>query len=378
MKMSLKKLIVFFVTLSVISSCAPMYLRNALLYYQPDIDDWKIFENRIVHNTDSIWDWKSAPDYNKHDFSNEDRKYIEEHETVAFLVIQNDSVKYEEYWDDWTPHTPSNIFSCTKSIVSLLVGIAIDEGYIKSVNQSIGDFIPAFSQAPENKITIRNLLTMSSGSSWSEVHRSAFSNTAKGYYGDNLKDIVMGLKSKEDPGKFFEYRSSDTQLLSYILNKATGKTLSQYAEEKLWKPIQAERPALWSLDKKDGDEKAFCCFNTNARDIARIARLILNKGKWNGKQIVSEKYIKEATTPAMDILNENKSGRLNYYGYQFWIINKYGQKIPYLRGLYGQLIYAIPNKNAIIVRLGHKPGEKTGSINEDVPRYIDIAYKMLN
>lgn len=378
MKKILSALAVVIVLLLIVYLCLPTYFQKALIYNTADIDEWNAFENVKVNNSDSAWDWKSAKDYNKYEIPSNEREYIEKQKTVAFLVIQNDSVKYEEYWDGWDANTPSNIFSCTKSIVSLLIGIAIDEGYIKSVNQSIGDFLPEFAQAPENKITIRNLLTMSSGSTWSESHSTVFSITAQGYYGDNLKELILGLKAKEEPGKVFEYRSGDTQLLSFILEKATGVTISKYAEEKLWKPIQANNPALWSLDKKDGDEKAFCCFNTNARDIARIAKLILNKGMWNGKRVVSEEYITEATTAASYLLNEDKNGQLDYYGYQFWIIDKNGHKVPYLRGLNGQFIYAIPEKNAIAVRLGYMQDLYEGPITIDIPKYLDIAYKILD
>jgi CubicO group peptidase (beta-lactamase class C family) len=377
MKKTLITLIVLTGIIAIIYLCLPTYFQKALRYNTADIDEWNSFTNLKVEKADSSWDWKYAKDYNKYEIPETERKYIEKQKTVSFLVIQNDSVKYEEYWDGWTQNTTSNIFSCTKSIVSLLVGIAIDEGKIKSVDQSIGEFLPEFAQAPENKITIKNLLTMSSGSTWSESHSSIFSITAKGYYGDNLKELILGLKAKEEPGKVFEYRSGDTQILSFIVEKATGMTISKYAQIKLWKPLQTNNPALWSLDKEGGDEKAFCCFNTNARDIARIAKLILNKGKWNGTQIISEKYITEATTPASYLLNEDKNGQLDYYGYQFWIIEKNGHRVPYLRGLNGQFIYAIPEKNAIAVRLGYMQDIDDGPITIDIPKYLDIAYKIL-
>jgi CubicO group peptidase (beta-lactamase class C family) len=378
----MKKILIAFTVLIVLLIITfislPTYLQKALIYNTADIDEWNAFAYTEVNTSDSTWDWKAAKDYNKYEFPADEREYIEKQKTVAFLVIQNDSVKYEEYWDEWTADTPSNIFSCTKSIVSLLIGIAIDEGYIQSVNQSIGEFLPEFAQAPENKITIKDLLTMSSGSSWSESHSSVMSITAKAYYGDNLKEIILGLKAKEEPGKVFEYRSGDTQLLAFILEKVTGVSISKYAEDKLWKPIQAKNPALWSLDKKGGDEKTFCCFNTNARDIARIAKLILNKGMWNGKRIVSEEYITEATTAADYLLNEDKDGQLDYYGYQFWITDKNGYKVPYLRGLNGQFIYAITEKNAIAVRLGYMQDKTEGPITIDIPKYLDIAYKILD
>lgn len=357
---------------------APTYIKNALKYYEANITDGEIFSNNVVENSSEVWEWPESKDYNKKSFSPEDKAYMEQFESVAYLVIQNDSIIYEEYWDSWEKDSYSNVFSVTKSIVSLLVGIAKEEGLIKSLDESIATYLPKFNRDPEKKITIKNLLTMSSGLSWDEAYTSLFSVTTQGYYGDKIKETVMNLHTVEDPGKQFNYRSGDTQLLSFILEKATGKTISEYAEEKLWKPMQASMPALWSKDKEDGDEKAFCCFNTNARDIARVGKLILNKGNWNGKQLVPEAYITEATTPASFLENEYGTGSLDYYGYQIWVHNYKGQNIPYLRGHLGQYIYAIPEKNAVVVRLGHhKDTEHRGPITMDIERYLDIAYKML-
>lgn len=357
---------------------SPTYIKNALRYYEANITDWEIFSYNKVENDSKVWEWPESDEYNKYTLDKEDHEYMEKYQSVAFLVIQNDSILYEEYWDSWEKDSYSNVFSVTKSIVSLLMGIAIDEGYIKSIDESIAKYLPAFDREPENKITIKNLLTMSSGLSWDEAYSSLFSVTTQGYYGDKIKETVMNLHTIAEPGKQFIYRSGDTQLLSFIIEKATGKTIAKYAEEKLWKPMQASMPALWSKDKKDGDEKAFCCFNTNARDIARVGRLILNKGKWNGKQLVPEKYITEATTPASFLENEYGSGPLDYYGYQIWVHKYKGQNIPYLRGHLGQYIYAIPDKNAIVVRLGHhKDPRHVGPITVDIENYLNIAYKIL-
>jgi len=356
----------------------PTHIKNALIYYKANITDWKIFSNNVVENSSDVWEWPESKEYNKYSLDQEDKTYMEQYESVAFLVIQNDSILHEEYWDSWKKDDYSNVFSVTKSIVSLLVGIAIDEGYIKSIDESIANYLPEFNRDPEKKITIKNLLTMSSGLSWDEAYTSLFSITTQGYYGDKIKETAMSLRTITEPGKQFIYRSGDTQLLSFIVEKVTGKTISKYAEEKLWKPMHASKPALWSKDKKDGDEKAFCCFNTNARDIARIGKLILNKGNWNGKQLVSEKYIAEATTPASFLINEFGTGPLDYYGYQIWIHNYKGKNIPYLRGHLGQYIYSIPEKNAIVVRFGHhKDPIHEGPITMDIEKYLDIAFKIL-
>ncbi|MGQ1908666.1 serine hydrolase domain-containing protein [Marinifilum sp. RC60d5] len=356
---------------------APNYLRTSLIYWYANIDDYKIFENKEVLVENGI-DWPEADSYNKQKLDQEDREYLESHETVAYLIIQNGKLIHEEYWDNYANDSHSNIFSATKSIVSLLIGIAIDEGKIKSVDEEIGNYLPEFSGKESGKITIKELLTMSSGLDWNETYSSPTSITTQAYYGKHLREVSTRQQVIEKPGVRFRYQSGNTQLLAFIVEKATGETIAKYAEKKLWKPMNAVEPALWSVDKKDGDEKSFCCFNTNARDAARFGQLILNKGQWNGKQLVSQDYITEATSAADYLLNEEKTAPLNFYGYQYWILPYKGMNIPYMRGHRGQYIYSIAEKNAVVVRFGKlKDKQHKGAITMDIEKYIDIALKIL-
>ncbi|MDM8158949.1 serine hydrolase [Labilibaculum sp. K2S] len=356
---------------------APNYLRTSLIYWYANIDDYTIFENREV-SVENGKDWPEDADYNEYTLDSSDRNYLEDNETVAFLVIQNGTVLYEEYWDDYGTESLSNLFSATKSIVSLLIGIAVDQGKINSINDPIGKYLKEFSKDERGNITIKNLLTMSSGLDWDEAYSSPTSITTKAYYGKNLREVSTNQQLVEKPGVRFRYQSGNTQLLSFIVEEATGETISKYAERMLWKPMQATQPALWSLDKKEGDEKAFCCFNTNARDAARFGQLVLNKGNWNGVQLVSEEYITEATKAASYLLNEEKTEPLNFYGFQYWILPYSRMNIPYMRGHLGQYIYSIAEKNAVVVRLGKQKDKiKQGQITLDIPKYIDIALKII-
>ena len=356
---------------------APNYLRTSLIYWYANLDDYTIFENKEV-SVENGADWADADNYNKQELDQTDRVYLENHETVAYLIIQDGKVLFEEYWDGYGTDSHSNIFSATKSIVSLLIGIAIDEGKIKSVDEPIGNYLTEFSTDERGKITIKELLTMSSGLDWNEIYSSPTSITTKAYYGKNLREVSTDQQLIEKPGVRFRYQSGNTQLLAFIVEEATGETISKYAERKLWKPMNAVKPALWSVDKKDGDEKSFCCFNTNARDAARFGQLVLNKGQWNGQQLVSENYITDATQAASFLLNEEKSSALDCYGYQYWVLPYKGMNIPYMRGHRGQYIYAIAEKNAVVVRLGkQKDKEKQGQITMDIPKYVDIALKIL-
>lgn len=219
---------------------------------------------------------------------------------------------------------------------------------------------------------------MSSGLNWDEAYTALFSKTTQAYYGDEIRKLVMSLEAVEEAGKKYSYKSGDTQLLSFVLEAATGQTISAYAEEKLWKPMQACNDALWNLDKKGGDEKSYCCFNSTARDIARFARLMLHKGNWNGKQLVSEAYLQEAMSPAAYLENEFGDGPLDYYGFQIWIMHYRGMQFPAFRGLGGQYLFAIPQKNAIVVRFGHKRSELyEREKTVDMDGYLDIAFKIL-
>ncbi len=355
----------------------PFYLKESLIHWYPNLDDYKTSANNNVTNAQPM-PWELADNYNQQELEKADLEYLKAHETTAYLVIQNGKIIYEKYWQDCADSTASNLFSVTKSIVSLLVGIAIDEGKIPSVQEKIGNYIPEFANDKRGSITIRNLLTMSSGLDWDEQYTSPFSVTTQAYYGNNLRKLVTQQKLIATPGKQFNYLSADTQLLAFIVEKATGMTISKYAQEKLWKRIGAEHKAIWSKDAENGDERAFCCFYTNAKDIARIGQLILNKGKWNGVQIISENYINEATRAAKDLKDEFGNFPLDYYGYQWWILHLKDQVIPYMRGHKGQYIYSILDKNSVVVRLGKQRAEKeVREITEDIKKYVEMARPLL-
>ncbi|MFQ5335349.1 MAG: serine hydrolase domain-containing protein [Flavobacteriales bacterium] len=316
----------------------------------PDIDEHEIFANRQVKAGGHI-PWPLSEHYNEHELSAEILREIEGYKTIAYLVIKDDSIRYEQYWDGYGPASATNSFSMAKTICSILTGIAIKEGKIESVEQPVGDFLPEFREGNKSKILIRHLLTMSSGISFDESYSGPFSFPAKAYYGDDLYELVMQYESGIEPGEIFDYQSGNTQLLGFVLERATGQTLSDYASEKLWKPLGAHYPALWSLDREGGHEKAFCCFNSNARDFARIGALYLHNGRWKGERIVPRRYVKASLTVAG--LLEKSGAPTTRYGYSWWLYNYKGMEVFYARGILGQYVFGIPALNAVVVRLGH-------------------------
>ena len=281
-----------------------------------------------------------------------DLEYHEKMDTKAFLIFQGDTLIYEKYWDEHHDKTVSNSFSAAKSVIGMLVGIAIEEGKINSVDDLAGDYIPEFKKNGREQITIRHLLTMSAGFDWIESGKNPLSEAAEGYYGTDLYGLVTRLRVIEKPGIKFNYQSGNTQILGFIIEKATGKSLNEYAAEKLWIPLGARNDAFWSLDKEGGDEKAFCCMYATARDYALLGQLILNKGFYNGAQIVPEWYMqKMLETPYMTTKEKVPNMR---YGWHTWVYKNRGNPVYYCRGLMGQYMIAIPNKNRVIVRLGTK------------------------
>ena len=367
------------VLLAAVYFSLPYYARQALVHWMPVIDDLETFRRDTVHCDSALaWAWPKAEAYNQRCLLPADEAYLDSLRTVAFLVIRHDSILYEDYRDGWDDARTSNIYSATKTIVGLLAGIALGEGKIHSLDDPVSRYLPEYVQGMQADVTLRHLLTMSGGMAWDEAYASLFSVTTHGYYGNDLYELVTGLEVTDRPGVQFSYRSGETQLLAFAIEAATGVTLSQYAEEKLWKPLQAERDAYWLLDKEGGDEKAFCCFHTTARDVARLGSLLLHRGEWRGRQVVPRAYMDEMLCPASWLKDQWGRDSLRYYGMQAWLYPYEGEAIPCMRGMLGQYIYAIPSEDAVVVRLGRKRCDVyDGPFTTDMERYLDMAMRLI-
>lgn len=348
------------------------YVYKTLVYTYPDIDDLNIFETRLIAAKEPR-PWPESAGYNKKDLPPETISELEQTETVEFVVVRNDSLCYEHYWDHYDKNTISNSFSMAKSIVSLLIEMAAQDGKL-SLDDPVMKYLPSFSDGLDAKLTIRDLMMMASGLDWDESYNSLFSYTTEAYYGNNLRDLVGRLNVIEEPGKTFRYMSCNSLILGMIIEKATGEKLAAYASGKLWTPVGAVHPAQWSLDHKGGDEKAYCCFYSNARDFARIGQLMLDSGNWQGRQLLSPDRVKELLTPAGTKTPDGKP--VDFYGLQWWLLNYKGTGVFYARGILGQYIVVIPQKRLVFVRLGKKRGVKTPDNHyTDMIAYLDGVLK---
>lgn len=301
---------------------------------------------------------------------------LTENKTVALLIIHKDTIVYEKYFRKYAEDTPHTSFSVAKSFISALIGIAIEEGHIKSVDDPVTDYLDDFKNDGFEKITIQDLLDMRSGVKFQENYFNPFGLVAKYYYGLNIKKYTRKLEVERPADERFDYRSIDTQLLALILEKATGRPVYDYLEEKIWQPLGMEYDATWSVDsKRNKTAKAFCCLNARARDFAKFGRLYLHKGQWEGRQIVPEAWVEAAT--------HYKSKNNFRYSNQWWHrINvdrstlEDGQAaIHYFAlGHLGQYIYVHPEKEVIIVRLGKNYGKQIGGSWQNMFRSIAEQY----
>ncbi len=328
-------------------------LSRYVFYNFADIKDYKKFPSRPLQS-DSLKFLFHATNHAKIPKAINDvpfDRYLEENKTVAFLIIKNDTIQYEKYFEGYDQESIVPSFSMAKSVTSILIGCAIDEGLIKSVDEPITNYIPELKENGLEKVTIKHLLQMTSGIKFKESYYDPFGDAASFYYGRNLRKKIAKMEVKTEPGTRFEYISGNTQLLGLVLERALlDKSVTQYMQEKLWTPLGMEYDASWSIDrKKDGLEKTFCCLNACARDYAKIGRLYLNKGNWNGKQIVSQKWVEESTKL------DTAAGSAQFYQYQWWLPQP---GVDFMaEGILGQFIYVSPAKDLVIVRLGKKEGE---------------------
>lgn len=292
--------------------------------------------------------------------------------TLAFLVIRNDSILYQWYRPGRERNEVITSFSISKSFVSSLIAIAVEEGHIKSIDDPITDYIAYLDKTKFGKITIAHVLNMRSGLKFNENYFNPFGDIAKYYYGTHLKKYLRHLDVAEAPGQKFHYLSINTQILGLVLENATGKSLTTYLQEKLWGPLGMEFDASWSVDsKKHQTEKAFCCINARAIDLAKLGSLYTKKGKWQGRQIVPEAWVEQTASTYGNYSNHWWHTRNNYQAadslkfqkpYHF-VHTKEGKTLLqqpsedlFAQGLLGQYLYVYPAKNMVILRLSKREG----------------------
>lgn len=341
----------------------------------PSATEYQIFENRKI-TASNPKPWPVSKNYNKGKLPAHLESLMKEVESIALVIIKNDTLIHEQYWDNFSDTSHTNSFSMAKSYTGALLGFAIKDGFIKNIQEPVCTYIPEFKKDWRSKITLQHLITMTSGIAFDENYANPFSFPAEGYYGtDLLKACVNYNKKASEPGTVYKYLSGNTALLGYCISKAVSKPLASYLSEKLWGPLNCEHDAYWSLDKKDGLEKAFCCINSNAKDFARMGKLYMDYGNWEGKQLLDSNFIASSISPFN--CNEEDCTPNHTYGYAWWLTEYNGLRVYYMRGMLGQYVICVPEKKLIICKLARKR-RKPGTTHYplDVGYCIDAALTM--
>jgi len=352
----MKRYFIFFVMALSLSSC---HFGRMIIYNVADVNDYKKFPQLPLQKSEqpfyfaekTVADLDTAlypKQYIADDKITDWNSLFAETRTTSLLVIKNDTIVYEKYFMGNDENSIFTSFSANKSFISALVGIAVAEGKIGSVKDPITKYLTFFKNPGFDKITIEHLLNMESGIRFRENYFNPLAEIGRYYYGRQLRKYVTTLKVKEDPGVNYEYISINTLLLGMIIENATGVALDKYYQEKLWSPLGMEFEATLNIaSKKDNMVKSYCCLNARTRDFARFGRLYLNKGNWNGSQLVPADWVQTTITPIAKVRSSV------YYKYQ-WRIDSNGNY--WAQGLLGQYIFVNPTSKVIIVRTGKKYG----------------------
>lgn len=336
-----------------------------------NIDDHRVFETRRIAAGEPQ-PWARHPNFRLGVLPAELSQYMRSNDGVGFLAIQDGMLLAEMYRDGYGPDSKTNSFSMAKTVVTLLLGIAIEEGYVAGLDQPLADFLPEFSRDPNGRsASIGSLSTMTSGYSWNEHYYSPFSPTVELLYSDDVEKFVLNGRFDTPPEEFFYYSSASTELLALTLTRALrarhpDATLSDYLAEKLWQPLGMNADGLWHLDNS-GMELAYCCISTNARNFAKLGQLMLQDGQWEGRQLVPKSFVEMMRTP-----NAAKN-----YGYSVWINESNNPPFYSFQGHLGQYIVVVPEHELVLVRLGRSRDDGRSSMNEVLPFYIQQALNIV-
>ncbi|WP_444998368.1 serine hydrolase domain-containing protein [Aliikangiella sp. IMCC44359] len=331
-----------------------------------------IFPHNVIIKGKSNFNLTQSPQplikhFNYQDQTYSIQKLLDDTKTTGFIVIKNNQIFYEKYFLGNTIDTLNISWSVNKSYVSALIGIALNEGFIRSINDPITQYVPALINTGYDGVPIKHILHMSSGVDFNEDYADFFSDINKMgrviALGHSINDFAASLKSIQPSGKKHRYVSMDTQVLGMLIKQATGQSPSAYLEQKIWRKLSMRSNAKWLKDDQ-GMELAFGTLNATLRDYAKFGLLYLNKGKWNGEQIIPQQWVIDSTSRQninkQDPASHNSQPFLNY-GYQWWIPQGEGRDFL-AKGIYGQYIYVSPQYETVIVKTSADPKWKSADI----------------
>lgn len=380
--------VIFLVTVVAFSIIyTPEYVFRVLRWGNSDVYDYLIFPERQIdkaavefHFDEQLHSGEVEEVFGSHPLVDNLDTFIQDTSTQALLVVEDDTLLFEQYGKGLERDSIVTSFSAAKSFGSTLIGVAIDQGYIESVNDPITKYIPELGERDKDfeQIEIRDLLKMSSGIRYDEFPFLNGDDALTYYYPDLRQLAITNTEIIDQAGEYFLYNNYHPLLIGIILERATGQPVAEFLEENIWQRIGAEYPASWSLDEA-GFEKMESGINARAIDFAKFGRLFLNNGQWEGEQVISALWIAESimdqghpsayydTSFGPQIRDAAQGG---YYQYMWYGLEREGGANDfYAAGKYGQIIFISPQASLIIVRNGETYGPGMGLFD-----WIEIFY----
>lgn len=301
--------------------------------------------------------------------------YISDNHVGGVLVLQNDKILLEAYGDHATEETVWTSFSVAKSVASMLLGAALKDGAIESMEDLLEKYIPELRDEAYGKVTVRQLLTMTSGIDWNEDYADENSDVAQMYQAECVGDeahiltYMKSLPAKYEPGKRWNYSTGETDLLGILIQKATGKNLAEYLSEKIWQPWGMEAQAYWLADECSAMSIGGSGISATLRDYGRIGSLMLHGGKQGEASLLADEWTADATSLLIKT-GEDNSG----YGYLWWL-DSHGNYMAI--GIFGQMIYINPDKNLVIAQFAAWPDAGSEILNRNRREFIKAIERSL-
>ncbi len=290
--------------------------------------------------------------------------FLEKTHTTGLLVLRDGILVHEEYRYGTTAADTLTSWSMAKSVVATLVAIALQEGHIRSLDDKAMDYVPELRDQAYGQARLRDLLRMASGVKFDETYDNRLADIHRVFYktfifNQPIDQAAAGYPAEDPPGTRFHYKSMDTQILSWVVRRATGQTLTAYAQSRLWEPLGMQDTGFWNTDFH-GNELGYCCLNISLRDYAKLGQLYLQQGQWNGQQLLPADWVRDATKRSEPWLAAGNGYPERGYGYHWWVPKDPDQEF-FANGVWGQTIFVDEKTRTVIVKTSVDPAFKANT-----------------
>ena len=342
------------------------------------IDDADNFAQRKIATAQPLA-WEKDAAFNRDAISPTTLSYLQQYKSAAFLVAKNGKLLHETYFAPYTENSRTNSFSVAKTVTTMQVGLAVQQGLISSFDVPITQYLPEYAgNARGVKATIEQLSAMKAGHDWTENYKLPFNVTTDLYYGKDAEKLVLNQDFEREPGTEYEYSSGTTQLLGVILKRAIQaknpkSNVSEHLSQSLWQPLGMEKDAIYTLDRPSeagGMERTYCCIFATARDFAKLGQLLLQDGQWGGKQLLDKAFVERMRKPDLQA----------FYGHSLWMDWTYKHPFYLMQGHQGQYVIVVPSQQLVVVRLGQFRNKAVlgpnGVMPSEIYNFVDEAVRL--